>query len=153
MLPAIAEGRPATGREVVFLELPSDTTGNGSSPRTQYASPHSFQRNVCKNTFPFKSWTLRALPLHTRMRVNTPVEIHPEAILLFMRAATELFSRPCCRILARLGASQNTGRSQHRRYRCEAVNPLGVAKRTSTRMIYGFNEGSTQCLGTYYSCQ
>src|SRR6266566_3388684 len=54
------------------------------------------------------------------------------AILLFMRAATELFSRPCCSISATLGASQNAGRSQRHKYRSEAACPVGVAKLTST---------------------
>ena len=55
--------------------------------------------------------------------------------------------------LATLGASQNAGRSQHLRYRSEAACPVGVAKLTSMGMIYGFNEGSIRCLGTYYFCQ
>ena len=85
-------------------------------------------------------------------RAGTNWKSIPRAILFFMRAATELFSRPCCSILATLGPSQNAGRSQHQRYRCEAACPVGVAKLTSTRMIYGFDEGSIR-RGTYYSCQ
>src|SRR5437867_3503427 len=80
-------------------------------------------------------------------RMEFSIGTIPRAILFFMRAATELFSRPCCSILATLGPSQNARRSKHQRYRCEAACPVGVAKLTSTRMIYGFDEGSIRCAG------
>ena len=71
-------------------------------------------------------------------RAGTNWKSIPRAILFFMRAATELFSRPCCSILATLGPSQNAGGSQHQRYRSEAACSVGVANEYEG--IYGFNE-------------